>query len=373
MIPILNKQEKGKSRILLLKIERELKTVVFTMYPDKNIATSSFTGKIIMQNLNGEFINGYQVKDGFIITQFVKKSQSNGITKKDIIIDGVSFTNYDVVIVDNNYHNPRTSINYLSLFGGLAGIGSSSIDYGMGWDYGDGGGGGSTGGSTTTIDDKIDSKDLDPCSKEILEQIISGNSIESIINQFAGNDAQFTWTLVTNDGSTFKNSGNIAETNWNNATANSYLTEIDRSYTNTATRLSIARTIVHEAIHSYILSYIDIATQGGASASHKKFPELWNELVAKKYGDPNTTFGWNKYHHEEMSRNYVTTIANALAIWDNNQNNSQYYTDLAWGGLIETDIFNQTTALTAEDRVRIAESNKSEDLNNAYALSNPCN
>lgn len=74
-----------------------------------------------------------------------------------------------------------------------------------------------------------------------------------------------------------------------------------------------------------------------------------------------------------MARNYVATITNALAVWDNNHNNTQYYTDLAWGGLIETDIFNQTTDLTDEDRIRIADSNQSEDLNNSDAIGNPCN
>lgn len=159
----------------------------------------------------------------------------------------------------------------------------------------------------------------------------------------------------------------------NSTNLNPYLTEIKSSYSNTATRLSIARTLVHEAIHAYILSYIDIAQQGGSSASYREFPELWNELVAKKYGDPNTADGWNQYHHEEMARNYVTTIANALSVWDNNQNSSQYYADLAWGGLIETKIFNQTSDLTTQDRIRIAESNKAEDLNNSDAQGNPCN
>ena len=237
--------------------------------------------------------------------------------------------------------------------------------------YPHGGGGGEP--SEETFDDQIDTANLDSCSKAILEAIQNGNSIEDIINQFAGEDSQFSWSLVTNDGSNFENSENLAETNWNNATANSYITEIKSSYSSSATRLSIARTIVHEAIHAYILSYIDIAAQGNSSASYSEFPDLWNQLVAKKYGDPNTTSGWNQYHHEEMARNYVTTIANALAIWDNNQNSSQYYTDLAWGGLFETEIFNQTSDLTAEDRERIAESNRSEDLNNSNAQGNPCN
>ena len=67
-----------------------------------------------MQNLNGSFINEYKVKEGIIIAQYIKKNQINAVTSKNIIIDGVTFTDYDVVIVTNYYHNPRNSINFMS-------------------------------------------------------------------------------------------------------------------------------------------------------------------------------------------------------------------------------------------------------------------
>lgn len=131
--------------------------------------------------------------------------------------------------------------------------------------------------------------------------------------------------------------------------------------------------MVHEAIHAYILSYIDIAKNGDPELSFKTFPELWNDLVAKKYGDPNTASGWNKYHHEEMARNYVSTISNAISIWDNNQNTDQYYKDLAWGGLLNTQIFQSTTDLSGADRTRIQNINIAEDTDSATAQGNPCN
>ena len=165
VIPIINKQEKASSRILLLKIEKELKSVAFTMYPDDNTTTASFTGKILMQNLNGSFINGYKVKEGIITAQYVKKNQNNAITSKDIIIDKVTFTDYDVVIVKNYYHNPRNSVNFMSLYTGFADTGSEGNSYGMNWDYGNGGGGGGSPATPTK----------DPCIAAQESTIVSKN------------------------------------------------------------------------------------------------------------------------------------------------------------------------------------------------------
>ncbi|WP_157812155.1 hypothetical protein [Polaribacter sp. ALD11] len=237
----------------------------------------------------------------------------------------------------------------------------------VGGSSGSGTGTGGNSNANSTIDDKIDTDNLDACSKAILEAIQSGKAIEDIVNQFAGENADFNWTLETT------NTTDAANTDWDNQTASNYLTKLNTSYVNSATKLSIARTIIHEAIHAYILSYIDIAKNGDPELSLKTFPELWNDLVAKKYGNPNTPSAWNKYQHEEMARNYITSISNALSVWDNNSNTSLYYTDLAWGGLYGTEIYNQTSDLNELDRARIETTNLSEDTNSTDAKGNPCN
>lgn len=240
------------------------------------------------------------------------------------------------------------------------------------WDW-NGGGGGSGGGtgtggnSNTTIDDKIITNNLDPCSKAILEAIQNGKSIENIVNQFADENSDFNWTIETS------NTTSEATTDWLNETSNTYITIIDPDFINSATKIAIARTIIHEVIHAYILSYIDIAKNGDPELSLKTFPELWNDLVAKKYGDPNNASGWNKYHHEDMARNYINVISNAISIWDGNKNSNQYYKDLAWGGLLGTQIFLSTSDLTDSDRIRIMNINLAEDKNSSTAKGNPCN
>jgi len=147
------------------------------MYPDDKTTTASFTGKILMLNLIDSFVNGYKVKDGIIIAQYVNKNQNNAITCKDIIIDGVTFTDYDVVIVTNYYHNSRNSINFMSLYTGFADTGSESDGSGMNWDYINGGGGG---GPVTPT--------KDPCTTAQESTIVSKNK-EYLIALKAINEA----------------------------------------------------------------------------------------------------------------------------------------------------------------------------------------
>ncbi|MBC5839667.1 hypothetical protein [Flavobacterium muglaense] len=110
------------------------------------------------------------------IASIFEKNQNNSITSKDIIIDGVSFTDYDVVIVTNYYHSPLTSINSMSLFSDTDLFGSGGLDTGMGWDYGGGGGGGPV---TPT---------KDPCTTAQESTIVSKNK-EYLIALEAINEA----------------------------------------------------------------------------------------------------------------------------------------------------------------------------------------
>ena len=50
----------------------------------------------------------------------------------------------------------------------------------------------------------------------------------------------------------------------------------------------------------------------------------------------------------------------------------QFYSDLAWGALMDTDIFLNTSSLTGRDRSRIRNANYAEDTN-TDAKCSPCN
>ncbi|QTD36297.1 hypothetical protein JL193_08975 [Polaribacter batillariae] len=77
IIPATTIYSEHYSRILLLKINGEIKSVVFSMYSNKNSTTQYFSGEIVITDLIGNFLNGYRAKNGKLITQFKKKVNIN--------------------------------------------------------------------------------------------------------------------------------------------------------------------------------------------------------------------------------------------------------------------------------------------------------
>ncbi|WP_144891522.1 hypothetical protein [Flavobacterium tiangeerense] len=64
--------KKHYSRILLLKIDNEIQSVVFSMYSNNNARNEHFNGEILITDLNGVFLNGYRITNGNVISQFMK-------------------------------------------------------------------------------------------------------------------------------------------------------------------------------------------------------------------------------------------------------------------------------------------------------------
>ncbi len=178
IIPIDNKEKKEYERILFLKIKDTIKSAVFSMYPDKNSSSKNFSGKIKITSLNGQFINGFRIKNGHFISRFLKKEPTNYKNKefsKLIVIDGVEFEELDEVIIINNYRSSPSTIYYMTLFEEWSNYGGNNNDYGMGWNYG--------GGSGSGENDEIDEEALeDPCQKikEQLQNTVISKKIEAL-------------------------------------------------------------------------------------------------------------------------------------------------------------------------------------------------
>ena len=225
---------------------------------------------------------------------------------------------------------------------------------------------------------KIESSELDPCSNDILTDLksLQENNIANIISRFGNPDSAYDWEIKNG---TPTNLNNSAETNWaedsnGNAITNSYLTIIDNSYVNQATNLAIARTLLHEAIHAYIISYIDDLAGGNTQGFSTEFPDLWNNFISQKYGVPADNI--ENYHHQEMAENFVDINGDALAEYDNNQADDIYYKYLAWGALMNTDAFSSALEpggyMTQSEQEAILIANNQEDTNGSEAKGSPC-
>ena len=94
------------------------------------------------------------------------------------------------------------------------------------------------------------------------------------------------------------------------------------------------------------------------------FPLLWDFYV-NSIGDGSFA------HHQTMAEKFINPISQALSELFGNQFSLQFYDDLAWGALMDTDIFNNTTSLSEANKQRIREKNYEEDTN-TNAEGNEC-
>ena len=126
------------------------------------------------------------------------------------------------------------------------------------------------------IEDKIIDDNLEPCSKLILNDLksLQQNDIAQIIARFDAPNSTYDWEVKNNS----LTSGNVAETDRrNNTQIFDYVTEIDSNYLNQATEIAIARTILHELLHAYMISHIDDVNAGN-TVDIRQFLLLWNYI-----------------------------------------------------------------------------------------------
>jgi hypothetical protein len=108
-----------------------------------------------------------------------------------------------------------------------------------------------------------------------------------------------------------------------------------------ATELSWARTMLHESIHVYLAAYFSI-DRPGWMATYPQMVTYWA-----------TKHDLNAAHHDEIARNFVKSIGEALEVYGISQGynlSKEFYQDMAWGGLHETDLFKK---LPKSDQKRI--------------------
>lgn len=220
------------------------------------------------------------------------------------------------------------------------------------------------------IEEKIQSINLDPCSSQILTQLkkLNQNDIAQVLLRFGAVQSVYDWELE-NESLT---SGNVAETDRrNNIEVFDYVTNIDSNYVNQATEISIARTILHEMLHAYMISNIDDVNAGN-TVDVKQFLLLWQYI--RNTTSPNGST--QSAQHEYMANRFISPLKAALKEWDNSSQSEQYYEDLAWGALFDTDTFSHFHPVGSGSRSRIINTNAAEDTNtNQNGISpkgNPC-
>ena len=109
---------------------------------------------------------------------------------------------------------------------------------------------------------------------------------------------------------------------------------IDSSYIENATDLSIARTIIHETLHAYILYIYQTEIFGDLA-------QAYTHLLSEA-GYPEDT---NPVQHQLFAEEFVHAISTSLEAWDDSSlSDNNYYDYLSWsGGMMLTDVFSNLT------------------------------
>jgi hypothetical protein len=131
------------------------------MYPDVAQSTKEFSGRVLIASMNGDFFKGFRMKNGYIISKFIKKPSTSTTNKRE----SKSTTAYATepielqeVIIPARKPVQSLTVAYLYVYSYEMESGSS---YDPNWGFGGGGGGGA---------EPVGEKEKDPCL-EIKAQI----------------------------------------------------------------------------------------------------------------------------------------------------------------------------------------------------------
>jgi hypothetical protein len=217
----------------------------------------------------------------------------------------------------------------------------------------------------------VKGENLPPCIQKILAKLtmLKNMSFKEILEKLGGGDGEFNLTFeVVKSLPNNPNANAITDLNYlknlENGNFNNYVIKIKESYINVATDLAIAQTIQHEMVHAYLLSIYGELRQNKPttllSNNVKPFVDLWGSI--EQYGN----FRIEKNQHEILATAFTNDMAANLQEYDTGKKPSsvndiqQFYKDLAWGGLQETDAYKN---LNSKDRDRIEATAGAEEIN----------
>jgi len=140
--------------------------------------------------------------------------------------------------------------------------------------------------------------------------------VGQIVTKLAGNVPGYNWEII--DGKLNNGETGVTSTKYNTTTGTVTATFDSQAWLN-ATELSWARTMLHESMHAYFISYYNI--------NRPAFLGTYQQMVQ----DWNIFQNWNDVHHEEFARSLVTGIADALEEYGINRgynHSRQFYEDI---------------------------------------------
>jgi hypothetical protein len=365
----------AKSKLIFLKNKSNgfVHTSIMTVQPNqddieyedfqyKKLPTN-FAGTVFYSNWDGSFNNGWAYKDGFPSKSINIKTpighsagyanpNGNGENCEDYVIE--TWQRYCI-----NYTDGSQDCTDWDL------VASHNITI-----CGSGSGSGGAGEYIETVvteeemlemfDDEISEEELISCLKTVFSELkgLEGGKFADIIREFSGTIPNFNWKLKSSPlglGDANAVTGSLPIEGY-------FVTTFNTSWMAGASDLSIARTMIHEAIHAY-LSYYHFANVPAYTGTYLELLRQYRTSVANQNVGDEQHFIMEKAFVEQV-------IAPALQQYGNSKGYNldfTYYKDLAWGGLN----FNGNNQLSATDKIRI-ESRLAAEQTGTGAGTVPC-
>lgn len=358
-----------KSQILQIEIDGKLQTVLFHHISNnskKNLTgkefITDFTGEVYSTNLQGKVLSGFSIENGNVISSFDIPSSSFsdhigcwgigcGIDLEEVIVTAPPSNPYIYPSnshITNNYQWYRSQNNYSSM-------GVAYALYYMNKYHED---------KKERISDKL----TNTCAKSIFNDLYDGlhksNPLKPEVQTFGSNGISLSFS----DGiiELFHNSKilNYSIENKNISNQNAYTigasTVISNSYLGSATKLSIARTMIHELTHAYLNARYSSPLSFDNGIDYR----LKMEKYAKANGFPGIIS--NDFQHNYMGE-YINAMAYSLQVWDKAYGTKtdlgwDYYYAMSFAGQFQVDVNGKIVNETDVFKTLIPDSNKRKDI-----------
>ena len=323
-----------ETEFLQIEINGELQTVLFHYVPEKDLTMSngistkddSFTGSVYSTDLDGIVLSGFEVNKGSITGEYRLPTSSTGpIPLNEVIIKNTyKAQTYYGGIYFNNSDYTRTP-NYLNNYSSLG------VAYAAYYKY----------LQTKKINDEIKDAKLKPCLKKILDNLKKTTaSPGNMVVNFTGDwSTGYNWTVES--GSIKGPAAGNTSSSFNMVSGTT--TVFDSQKYPDATELSWARTMLHESIHAYLVTYFRL---DGINANIK-----YSEMIRDWSNKINPDL--NEIQHNEIARSFVKSIGDALEVYGISQGynlSKEFYQDMAWAGLQDIKAFKELSS-TEQKRI----------------------